>query len=59
MTDFDEERIDIIGQNGNDGIHYEMSRVATLKYRHDMIDEVEIETPEHIAEGPEDRSPGL
>lgn len=25
---------------------YEMSRIATLKYRHDMIDEEELETEE-------------
>lgn len=25
LPDFDEERIDVVGQNGNDGLHYEDS----------------------------------
>lgn len=61
-NNFNEERMDIIGQNGGDGIHYEMSRIKTLKYRHDMIDEEQLETPEdNIQTTPEelDRSPGL
>ena len=61
MTNFDEERIDIIGQNGGDGIHYQMGRIATLKYRHDQIDEEQAETIEDSVQTTpeEDRSPGL
>jgi hypothetical protein len=46
VNNFDEERMDIIGQNGGDGIHYEMSRIATLRQRIDMLDEEQIETLE-------------
>lgn len=39
------DRINNIARNGNNGEHYSMSRIETLKdgYRHDMIDEVEEE----------------
>tara|TARA_R110000787_G_scaffold193899_2_gene305443 strand:- start:30624 stop:30800 length:177 start_codon:yes stop_codon:yes gene_type:complete len=46
VNNFDEDRMDIIGQNGNDGTHYEMSRIATLRQRIDMLDEEQIETLE-------------
>lgn len=42
----EDERMDIIARNGNEGLHYEMSRIETLRYRHEMIDEVEEEKEE-------------
>lgn len=62
MNKFDEERMDIIGQNGGEALHYEMGRVATLRYRHDMIDEEQLETLEDSLQttpDEKDRSPGL
>ena len=32
-TDNDEKRMDIIGQNGNDGLHYEDSKKEKPKYK--------------------------
>ena len=46
VNNFDEERMDNIGRNGGEGLHYEMSRIATLRQRIDMLDEEQLETPE-------------
>ena len=45
---WDEERMNIIGQNGNDGIHYDLEKEVTneISKKETVDDEVETKTPD-------------
>jgi len=58
--EFDEKRIDIIGQNGNDGLHYEMSRIKTMKSLfHDQEEFLKAGDVEHFTVDAEDLADSL